>query len=95
MTIHIACIVMQAHGDAAVVTARHRNGFGPVTITSPSAVTGWSPVFEIRKPWWISVSPSASIALTGQYLVADSSIAAAHRRLVTPGPSPRGRGRSG
>src|SRR3989304_1875614 len=61
--------------------------YGPVTQTSPSDSKGWAPVLRMTYLWWTSVAPAESIALAGQYFVADSSMlrrmAASSRR----GPS--------
>ena len=57
-----------------------------MTITSPSASNGW-PGRTIRYRWWICVAPAETIALTGQYLVADSSIARRMAARSTPAPS--------
>ena len=49
--------------------------YGPVEQTSPSASTGCRrPSSWIRYRWWTTVAPAETIALTGQYFVADSSM---------------------
>jgi hypothetical protein len=44
-------------------------------------------VFRTRYPWWTSVGPAETVALTGQYFVAESSIARRIAASSTPGPS--------
>src|SRR4051794_22979043 len=48
--------------------------YGPVTTTSPSASYGLVPAEWMVYRWWMAVAPADSIALTGQYFDADSSM---------------------
>ena len=84
----------RAEGGRSYGSIGSAERYGPVAITSPSS-NGWSGR-TIRYRWWTSVAPAESIALTGQYFVADSSIAAPDRLAVDATTRrPRGRGRSG
>src|SRR4051794_2695259 len=52
-----------------------RGAYGPVTITRPSRLSaGSDDESTIRNRWWTSVGPALTIALIGQYFVADSAI---------------------
>src|SRR3990172_5232680 len=61
--------------------------YGPVTQTSPSDSKGWTPVLRMTYLWWTSVAPAESIALTGQYFVADSSMVRRMAASSRRGPS--------
>ena len=61
--------------------------YGPVATTSPEASNGFAPLEWMTYRWWTTVAPADTIALTGQYFVADSSMERLTAVTLTAGPS--------